>query len=298
MAALGTLTVRLLRYTVAVWLVLEAEAGVRSTGELGDRMVVALLVAAVFTVLIMIMDGVVDEPGPQQVVMVLAVPGAVLLTVPVSDVLGLPFEVSGWWGVVLASAAVTVLAFQAGRVPQTMLNGYPVGPPATLFGWFALAFAGLWLAQAVLGGVRLPGTVGEQLATLAVLAGLFRIGGGNVVYFTNAYGLWRIVPSVVTPFVVCGLKLWALCWLSTWMAATLRITGLGTFALATLMVTVVTAPAWWYEQVSREEAMIEEQYQQQLAQQQAVRATTTWALDAARTASRLAEEKRRRQWYG
>lgn len=297
MEIFDTLIIRLVRYGAATWVTLAAGAGVQAGGSLDEHLGVTLLIAALLAVVLLITDAF----APEGVAALFAVPGALLVSVPLGEASGLRVEVSGWWGYLLATVAILTVAFQVGRVPQTWLNGYSAGRPAILFGGFVLAFAGLWLAQAVLGGVEMTATSGEQLATLVVLAALFRFGGGNFLYYIQFDGLARILPSVITPTVVCGLKLWALAWLSTWMAATLRIDGFGMFALATLIVTVVTAPIWLYEQVAREDAMIEEAYgrQQEMAYQQAMMNLSVMsALGAARSASRLAEEHRRRQWYG
>lgn len=299
--AVGTLVVRLLRVAVAVWVVLEARAGVLTSGPLAERLAVAVIVASVFTLLGLATDQVVHGPRPRAVTAVLAVPAALLLTVPISDVLALPFEVSGLWGLLLATLAIITIAFQAGRIPQTLLNGYPGRLPAILFGGFALAFVGLGLADTILAGAHMPGTTEDRIATLVVLAALFRVGGGNLLYF-NGYGLAASVWSVIGPFLVGALKLWALCWLSSWMASPLRIDGFDTFVYAAAIVWAFTAWIWLYEQVSRENALREAEHREQqwlrAEQQQAMLNMTTWlALDTARYVSRVAEEKRRRDLY-
>jgi hypothetical protein len=127
-----------------------------------------------------------------------------------------------------------------------------------LFGGYLLTFGALWLADVILPSVRLSGGLEERLVTLAVLAAFFRIAGGNVLYFIRNYGLARLVPSVLAPLAVTGLKLWLLCLLSRFMAATLLIDDFRALALAAVVVTALTAPVWLFEQWARGERMAED----------------------------------------
>jgi hypothetical protein len=255
-----TLIVRLTSYAVAGWIVIEAGAGVRVNGTGVDQQLVALLIAGMCTLLSLPTVGVGHAETRTAVFLFtvagVAVPGALLLGVPVTHALGLPFELAGGWSLVLATVAIWAVAYQVRRIPQALVDG-DLGTEVVLFGCAVLAVGGLWLAQAMLGDVRLSGTIGEQLFTLAVLAALFRIGPSTLHHADGPPGLLRVVVSMLMAPLVCAAKLWALCWVSTWMAATLRIHGFGTFVLVTAIVTVVTMPAWLVEQRRYRETMAE-----------------------------------------
>lgn len=282
-SVLGAWFVRLIGYVAATWIAFEAGAGIHSEGPATRRLLAALVIVGLAALPVaaiswMFHRGDVWDNRPVALWSSFAVVGALLLAVPVCRALGLPYEVSGFWGLVLATAAVGLVAFQAGRVFVQVVVGDARAHDVPLFGGYLLSVGGLWLIEAALPGVHFPGSLGEKLATLAVLAAFFRVLGGNIVYFIG-----RIIPSVVTPLVVCGLKLWALCWLSTALTTTMSIDGAGAFALAVAMLTVVTAPVWLFEQYSRADAEAEQDRLQWEAHQRAVMdLTMTSALGAAR----------------
>ncbi len=287
---------RIFRNSFGIWIVIEAGLGLEATGSFGARVLTAL-VAGVVASLLGALAGVRDEEGGYTFLAVvfhpLALAVGLLVLTPVGGLFGATIAWGSWWMLIVATLAAVAVAFQVGRVAQTVANGGgPVLDEAIAFGGALLAFGGLWLADLVLGGVSLAGSLAEQLATLAVLAALFRIGGSHVLYF---FGLPFLV--FLLPLLLSGLKLWLLGFVGQWTAAAFSIDGFWTLVLAALIVTAATAPIWLFEQWRHDRLQEEQLYEEHLAMNRSMQAqslnTLGWGLDAARRASMAAEEWRR-----
>lgn len=298
---IGIVLARLVGYGVAVWLVFEAGAGVHSDGSAGRRLWATVVVVAGLAIVLAVCTGALILTGEWDTARLLgrlgvrdvaAVILALLLAVPVCAALGLPYHLSGVVGLALSTASVTLVAFQASRLPRDLIRPDYETWNVVLFGGYLLTFGALWLADVILPGIRLSGGLGERLATLAVLAAFFRIAGGNVFYFIRNYGLARLVPSVLAPLAVTGLKLWLLCRLSRSMAATLLIDDFRALALAAVLVTALTAPVWLFEQWARGERMAEDYRLQWEAEQRERTFQTMTTLSAISTARYVSERAR------
>jgi hypothetical protein len=290
----GVVFFRVAGFVAAVWIAVAAGAGIHSD----RRLLVAFVVGGVLVLPIAGMAWFLDvaEVWDSRAVALassVAVGAGLLLAVPVCGALGLPYRVSGFWGLLLATAAVSLVGFQVSRVFVQLVLGDLDSWDVPMAGGYLLTVGGLWLTEAALPGVHFPGSLGEKLTTLAVLAAFFRLFGGNVVYFVRAYGLARIVPSVLAPLVVCGVKLWLLCWLSQALTTPLSVSGFWWFALATALLTAATAPVWLFEQWMRVEAEAE-QYRAQWEAQQHQQAMANFALTSALSTARYVSDRARR----
>jgi hypothetical protein len=242
----ATVVNRASRHAVAAFVVIEADLGVRADGPLTQRVLIAATIGAIFAVIASIGDLVIYLSS--SVVSALMVPITLLLMVPISGRFGWSYHLSWWWPIAIASAAVITVGFQVGRVTEAMIEWTEPAVQAIAFAGFLLTIAGLWLAQAWLGGVRLSGDGGDKLATVVVLASFLRLG---------------LSPSWLLQIFTYGVKLWILCWLSNWTAATLQTDGFGPFVLAVLMVCGVTLPYWLFEMGLRRQYAMEEAWAQQ-----------------------------------
>lgn len=289
---IGAFAARLTGLVAGVWVAFEAGAGVHSDGPAPQRFYAALVVVGLAALpvagiswFLHLSD--VWNTGALGIGAGVGVIPGLLVAVPVTGALGLPYEVSGFWGLVLATAAIGLVAFQASRTLVQVIVGDPYSFDIPLFGGYLVTIGGFWAVEAALPGVHFPGSLGEKLATLAVMAAFFRVFGGNVAYFIRAYGLARIVPSLLAPLLVAGLKLWALCWLSSTLTTTLSIDGFWWFALAAALLTAATAPVWLFEQWMREEQIAEQYRAQWEAQQQHQQAVMNLTMMSALNASRI-----------
>lgn len=298
---IGIVLARLAGYVVAVWLVFEAGAGIHSDGSAPRRLWATIVVVAVVAIVLTVCIGVLILIGEWEPERLLGLPGvrdvaavilALLLALPVCAALGLPYHLSGVGGLALATVSIILVAFQVSRLPRDLIRFDDQTWNVVLFGGYLVTFGALWLADVILSGVRLSGGLGERLASLAVLAAFFRIAGGNVFYFIRNFGLARLVPSVLAPLAVTGLKLWLLAWLSRSMAATLVIDDVRAWALAAVVVTALTAPVWLFEQWARGERIAEDYRLQWEAQQREQAFHTMTALNAISTARYVSDRAR------
>jgi hypothetical protein len=265
----ATLLNRAVRHAVAAFVVIEAGLGVRADGPLTERVLIAATIGVIFAVIASLGD-LLPFP-PSLVVSALMVPATLLLIVPISGQLDWSYALTGWWPVIIASAAIITVGYQAGRVAEEVIERTEPVVQAIAFAGFLLTIVGLWLAQAWIGGVRLSGDGGDKLATVIVLASFLRLG---------------LSTSWPLQVITYGVKLWILCWLSAWMAATLRTNGFWPFLLAVLFVSGVTLPywlfeTWWRRRQAMEDAMWAQQEMMAAHQRAVMDMTMMSAMNAA-----------------
>lgn len=177
--------------------------------------------------------------GVSTAISVVLAPAVLWLSVWLCDALGLSVRLSGFWPTVIVAVVVAAAARMVGWIPALFLGRRRARTAIRALAAYACILAGLWLAVAVLGDVRLESGPGElQVLAMVVFTALFALVDLQV----TAPGL-----TMVAALAINGLKLWLLSWLSTWMDITLRISGFWTFVLAALMLTI----AIWLARLGR-----------------------------------------------
>jgi hypothetical protein len=161
-------------------------------------------------------------------------PALLWLSVRLCRVAGAGVEIVGFWPTAVGCWAVTALA---GRIVGSLDLATRNGRARVPWNLIEMALCLVALSIGVLFGVIdiEPGPVWRQMLTLVALAAV-----GYMWYF------WLTLPwlTLVIQLVINGLRLFLLGLASSVMDSSLSFSGVGQFLLATLILTMVTWPAF------------------------------------------------------